>query len=56
MGFSSMLNSNFVGIRYFNQSYSSRMGFCQLSLIDENFNTAQIWTKIPLTDKSKLQP
>jgi hypothetical protein len=26
MGFSSMLNSNFVGIRYFNQSYSSRDG------------------------------
>jgi hypothetical protein len=27
MGFSSMLNSNFIGIRYFNQSYSSRDGF-----------------------------
>jgi hypothetical protein len=26
MGFSSMLNSNFIGIRYFNQSYSSRDG------------------------------
>jgi hypothetical protein len=28
MGFSSMLNSNFIGIRYFNQSYSSRDGIC----------------------------
>lgn len=26
MGFSSMLNTNFVGIRYFNQSYTSRDG------------------------------
>jgi hypothetical protein len=28
MGFSSMLNSNFIGIRYFNQSYLVEMGFC----------------------------
>jgi hypothetical protein len=42
MGFSSMLNSNF-GIRYFNQSYSSRDGiFANSPWIDENFNTAQI--------------
>lgn len=55
MGFSSMLNSNFVGIRYFNQSYSSRDGiFANSPWIDENFNTAQIWTKIPLTDKIQI--
>jgi hypothetical protein len=54
MGFSSMLNSNFVGIRYFNQSYSVGI-FANSPWIDENFNTAQIWTKIPVTDKIKLQ-
>jgi hypothetical protein len=53
MGFSSMLNSNFIGIRYFNQSYSSRDGiFANSPWIDENFNTAQIWTKIPVTGKN----
>jgi hypothetical protein len=55
MGFSSMLNSNFVGIRYFNQSYSSRDGiFANSPWIDENFNTTQIWTKIPVTEKVQI--
>lgn len=49
MGFSSMLNNNFVGIRYIHQSYKSRDGvFNNSPWIDENFNTAQIWTRIPL--------
>ncbi len=49
MGFSSMLNNNFVGIRYFHQSYKSRDGvFNNSPWIDENFNTAQVWTRIPL--------
>jgi hypothetical protein len=55
MGFSSMLNSNFIGIRYFNQSYSSRDGiFANSPWIDENFNTAQIWTKTQLEKKLRL--
>ncbi|NRT13716.1 hypothetical protein HNP99_000041 [Flavobacterium sp. 28A] len=55
MGFSSMLNSNFVGIRYFNQSYSSRDGiFANSPWVDENFNTAQVWAKIPITEKVQI--
>ncbi|NRS90089.1 hypothetical protein HNQ02_003024 [Flavobacterium sp. 7E] len=55
MGFSSMLNSNFVGIRYFNQSYSSRDGiFANSPWVDENFNTAQVWAKIPVTEKIQV--
>jgi hypothetical protein len=55
MGFSSMLNNNFIGLRYFNQSYSSRDGiFANSPWIDENFNTVQIWTKIPITGKIQI--
>lgn len=55
MGFSSMLNSNFVGIRYFNQSYTSRDGiFVNSPWIDENFNTVQVWARIPVTPKIQL--
>ena len=49
MGFSSMLDQNFVGIRYFNQSYSSRDGiFNNSPWIDENFNTVQLWAWVPV--------
>ncbi|MFV8342321.1 transporter [Flavobacterium sp. XS2P39] len=55
MGFSSMLNNNFVGLRYLNQSYSSRDGiFANSPWVDENFNTVQIWTKIPITEKIQI--
>ncbi|NDI98389.1 transporter [Flavobacterium sp. LaA7.5] len=49
MGFSSMLNQNFVGVRYFYQSYTSRDGvFNNSPRIDENFNTLQLWARIPV--------
>lgn len=55
MGFSSMLNDNFVGIRYFHQSYKSRDGvFNNSPWIDENFNTAQIWGRIPISKKIEI--
>lgn len=55
MGFSSMLNNNFVGVRYFKQSYTSRDGiFANSPWIDENFNTIQAWTRIPVTDKIQI--
>ncbi|PRZ25224.1 transporter family protein [Flavobacterium granuli] len=55
MGYSSMLNSNFVGLRYFKQSYTSKDGiFANSPWIDENFNTLQIWSKIPLGKKVQL--
>lgn len=49
MGFSSMLNQNFVGVRYFYQSYTSQDGiFNDSPWIDENFNTVQLWARIPV--------
>jgi len=55
MGFSSMLNDNFIGIRYFHQSYKSRDGvFNNSPWIDENFNTAQIWGRIPISKKIEI--
>jgi len=55
MGFSSMLNNNFVGLRYFKQSYTSRDGiFANSPWIDENFNTIQAWARIPVTEKVQI--
>lgn len=55
MGFSSMLNNNFVGLRYFKQSYTSRDGiFANSPWIDENFNTIQAWARIPVTEKIQI--
>lgn len=55
MGFSSMLSDNFIGIRYFHQSYQSRDGvFNDSPWIDENFNTVQIWGRIPITNKLEV--
>lgn len=55
MGFGSMLNNNFVGLRYLKQSYTSRDGiFANSPWIDENFNTIQAWARIPVTDKIQI--
>jgi len=55
MGFSSMISQNFIGIRYFNQSYTSRDGiFANSPWIDENFNTVQIWTRVPVTNRIQV--
>ena len=49
MGFASMLNSNFVGIRYFNQHYKSSDGlYSNSAWYSESFNTVQVWARIPV--------
>jgi hypothetical protein len=49
MGFASMLNSNFVGIRYFNQQYKSSDGlYSNSQWYNENFHTVQVWARIPV--------
>lgn len=49
MGFSSMIDANFIGLRYFYQSYTSRDGiFANSPWVDENFNTVQLWARIPV--------
>lgn len=55
MGNNSLLNANFVGIRYFKQNYTSRDGiFANSPWIDENFNTVQAWTRIPVGKKVQI--
>lgn len=55
MGMSSMIDQNFVGVRYFYQSYSSRDGiFNNSPWADENFNTVQLWSRIPISEKIQL--
>lgn len=55
LGFGSMLNSNFVGVRYLNQSYTSKDGiFDNSPWVNENFNTIQVWSKIPITERFQI--
>ncbi|MBT0608356.1 transporter [Aequorivita echinoideorum] len=55
MGFSSMIDQNFVGLRYMYQSYQSRDGvFNNSPWVDENFNTLQAWGRVPLTDRVEV--
>jgi len=55
LGFSSLLNKNFVGIRYFYQQYTSKDGLYNDSpWVKENFNTLQLWTKYSLSEKFQL--
>lgn len=55
MGFSSMLNNNFIGIRYINQKYTTKEGvFNNSPWTNENFNTTQIWARIPVSDKIQI--
>jgi len=55
MGYSSMLDDNFIGVRYFHQSYKSRDGvFKNSPWIDENFNTTQIWARIPVANRFEI--
>ena len=55
MGFASMLNTNFIGIRYFNQSYKSTDGLYSNSpWYNENFNTLQLWARIPVVKRVQI--
>lgn len=55
MGFASMLNANFVGIRYMNQKYRSTDGLYSNSpWYNENFNSIQVWARIPITKNIQI--
>lgn len=55
MGFASMLNANFVGIRYFNQSYKSTDGlYSNSAWYNENFNTLQVWARFPVVKRIQI--
>lgn len=51
-GFETLLNPQFIGIKYFAQHYKARENlFTDKLTQDQYFNTVQIWGKIPLTKK-----
>ncbi len=55
MGFASMINTNFVGIRYFNQSYKSTDGlYSNSAWYNESYNTMQVWARIPVVKKVQI--
>lgn len=52
MGYGSATNGNFAGVRYLYQHYRSKDGiFNNSPYINENFNTVQLWGKIPVNNK-----
>lgn len=51
-GFESLLNPQFIGIKYFAQHYKAKENLFVKDLTqDQYFNTLQIWSKIPVTEK-----
>jgi hypothetical protein len=55
MGFASLLNSNFIGVRYFYQHYKTNDGLYSNSpWYDEYYQTTQLWTRIPITSKIQI--
>jgi hypothetical protein len=54
-GFESLLNPQFIGIKYFAQHYKAKENLFVNDLTqDQYFNTIQIWAKIPLTQKLSI--
>ncbi|TXE10190.1 hypothetical protein FUA26_10820 [Seonamhaeicola algicola] len=52
MGFGTLNNANFVGLRYIYQKFESQNGVFQNSpKSEENFNTYQLWAQIPINNK-----
>ena len=51
-GFESLLNPQFIGIKYFAQHYKAKENlFVEDLTQDQYFNTVQLWGKIPVTRK-----
>lgn len=51
-GFESLLNPQFIGVKYFAQHYKAKENLFVKDLTqDQYFNTLQVWGKIPLTEK-----
>lgn len=55
IGFSSMLNNRFIGLRYIHQNYKSKEGiFDDSPWTKEYFNTIQLWSRIPISKKTEI--
>ncbi len=54
-GFESLLNPQFVGIKYFSQHYLAKENlFTDKLTQDQYFNTIQLWGKIPVTQRLSI--
>ncbi|HFK5555129.1 TPA: transporter [Elizabethkingia anophelis] len=54
-GFESLLNPQFVGLKYFSQHYLAKENlFTDKLTQDQYFNTVQLWGKIPVTQKLSI--
>lgn len=54
-GFETMLNQQFVGVRYFVQHYKAKENaFVSEANRDQFFNTIQLWARIPIAEKVEL--
>ena len=54
-GFESLLNPQFIGIKYFAQHYKAKENLFVNDLTqDQYFNTLQLWAKISLTEKLSI--
>lgn len=54
-GFESLLNPQFVGIKYFAQHYKAKENlFVDDVTQDQYFNTLQLWAKVPVTEKLSI--
>lgn len=56
LGMGGVIDNNFIGVRYLYQEYDSRDGiFNNSPKIDENFNTIQLWSRLPISEKIDIQ-
>jgi len=49
LGMGGVIDNNFIGVRYLHQKYQSKDGiFNNSPIINEYFNTVQVWSRIPI--------
>jgi len=49
LGMGGIIDNNFIGVRYLHQKYQSKDGiFNNSPIINEYFNTVQVWSRIPI--------
>ncbi|MGG8497410.1 transporter [Tenacibaculum sp. TC6] len=49
LGMGGVIDTNFIGVRYLHQKYQSKEGvFNNSPIINEYFNTIQVWSRIPV--------
>lgn len=54
-GFESILNQNYIGLKYFAQHYLAKENMFTNDLTQHQyFNTVQIWSKVPITKKLSI--